>query len=75
MCPRQNCQQDFMVQESSLQDAVWCPAEWSSSLRWGCRPKPNLGNNSLSCEFIGVCESVLNRDAFTFPLTCVLSQD
>lgn len=74
-CPWQSSQQDFMGQGSSLHDAVWCLAEWSSSLRWGCRHNPNLGNDSLGYEFIGVCETVLNRDVFTFPLTCLISQD
>lgn len=57
-----------------IQNAVLCLAEWSSGLRWGCRHKATLSNNSLGYEFIGVCELVLNRDAFTFPLTCLLPQ-
>lgn len=31
-------------------------AEWSSCLWWGCSHKPNLRNNSLGYEFIGVCD-------------------
>lgn len=52
-----------------------CVVPSRMGLRWGCSNKSHLGNNSLGYEFIGVCESVLNRGAFTFPLTCLLSQD
>lgn len=53
---------------------VQCLAQWSSNLSWVYRHNPNLNNISLDYEFIGVCESVLSRDGFIFPLTCLLSR-
>lgn len=53
---------------------VQCLAQWRSNLVWGCRCKPDL-NNSLDYEFVGICESVLSRDGFTFLVTCPVSQD